>query len=278
MKLLSFEWQGRRTWGSFDGEKILDLGAALPAISSLRDLFEQDALGQVEIAARTAPERLLASVSLLPVIPDPRKIVCCGLNYDEHRVESHNPVLGHPTLFVRWPDTQVAHGADIAHPPETAMLDYEAELAVVIGRGGRHIAVADAMAHVAGFACYNDISARDWQKHSSQMTPGKNFPGTGPFGPWLVTPDEVGELAPLRIQGRLNGEIVQDAKLGDMIFDVPALIAYISTFTELSAGDVILTGTPGGVGFRRQPQLFLKAGDLVEVEIERVGLLTNRIV
>lgn len=278
MKLLSFEWQGRQSWGILEGELVLDVGAALPDIRSLRELFERDALNRAHRIAAAAPRRRLAAVQLLPVIPTPEKIICCGLNYHEHRVESRNPVLSHPTLFIRWPDTQVPHGADIHHPPETKMLDFEAEMAVVIGRAGRHICTGDALSHVAGFACYNDISARDWQKHTSQMTPGKNFPGTGPFGPWLVTPDEVGELAPLRIQGRLNGAIVQDARLGDMIFDVPTLIAYISTFTKLSAGDVILTGTPGGVGFRREPQVFLKPGDLFEVEIERVGLLSNRVV
>jgi 2-keto-4-pentenoate hydratase/2-oxohepta-3-ene-1,7-dioic acid hydratase in catechol pathway len=237
-----------------------------------------DALDAAREAAASAPLLAMDAVTLLPVIPDPSKIICCGLNYDEHRIESNNPERGYPTLFVRFADSQTAHGAPVEHPAETAKLDYEAELAVVIGRGGRRIARDAAWAHVAGYSCYNDVSVRDWQKHSLQMTPGKNFPTTGPFGPWLVTRDEIDDLDSLTIRSRLNGEVMQDAHLGDMIFGIPQLIEYISTFTPLSPGDVILTGTPGGVGLRRDPPVFMKPGDRIEVEIEKIGLLSNPIV
>ncbi len=278
MRLQSFEHGGRQGWGIVEREAVRDMTDALPGIGSIKALLERDALDAARAAATSAPLVEAAALRPLPVIPDPAKILCCGLNYHEHRIETHNPEVAHPTLFVRFADAQIGHGAAIERPPETRMLDYEAELAVVIGRAGRRIARAAAMEHVAGYACYNDVSVRDWQKHTTQMTPGKNFPTTGPFGPWLVTRDEIADLAPLRIQCRLNGRVMQDARLGDMIFDVPRLIEYISTFTPLSPGDVILTGTPGGVGIRRDPQIFLQPGDRVEVEIEAVGLLANPVV
>lgn len=278
MKLQSFERGGRPGWGIAADGGIRDMTDKLPGIGSLRELLRQGALEAARAAAPSAPLVDADAVRLLPVIPDPAKILCCGLNYHEHRIESHSPEVGHPTLFVRFADSQIGHGAAIEHPPETSKLDFEAELAVVIGTGGRRITRDAAMDHVAGYACYNDVSVRDWQKHTTQMTPGKNFPTTGPFGPWLVTRDEIPDLAPLRIRCRVNGTVMQDAHLGDMIFDVPRLIEYISTFTPLSPGDVILTGTPGGVGFRRDPQIFLQPGDRVEVEIEKVGLLANPVV
>ena len=275
MRLQSFEHQGRPGWGIVEAGGVRDMTAALPGIDSIKALLAADALDAARDAAASAPLLAGETVRPLPVIPVPGKILCCGLNYHEHRIESHNPTVGYPTLFVRFADTQIGHGAAIETPPETTKLDYEAELAVVIGKAGRRIPRAAAMEHVAGYACYNDVSVRDWQKHTTQMTPGKNFPTTGPFGPWLVTRDAIDSLAPLRIQCRLNGTVMQDAHLGDMIFDIPHLIAYISTFTPLTPGDVILTGTPGGVGLRRDPPVFLKPGDRVEVEIEEVGLLAN---
>lgn len=278
MRLQSFERGGRQGWGIVEKDAVRDMTDILPGIGSIKALLERDALDAAHAAAASAPLVEAALLRPLPVIPDPAKILCCGLNYHEHRIETHNPEVAHPTLFVRFADAQIGHKAAIERPPETRMLDYEAELAVVIGRPGRRIARDAALEHVAGYACYNDVSVRDWQKHTTQMTPGKNFPTTGPFGPWLVTRDEIADLAPLRIQCRLNGRVMQDARLGDMIFDVPRLIEYISTFTPLSPGDVILTGTPGGVGVRRDPQVFLQPGDEVEVEIEGVGLLANPVV
>lgn len=278
MRLLSFEKDGRESWGIAEEDGIRDMGAALPGIGSLRALLERDALEAARAAAPSAPLLEAGAVRMRPVIPDPSKILCCGLNYQEHRIETQNPERAYPTLFVRFADSQIGDGEPIRHPAETTMLDFEAELAVVIGRAGRHIPREAAWEHVAGFSCYNDVSVRDWQRHTTQMTPGKNFPTTGPFGPWLVTRDEIEDLAPLAIRCRLNGRVVQDAVLGDMIFDIPHLLEYISTFTPLSPGDVLLTGTPGGVGVRRDPPLFLKPGDRVEVEIERIGLLSNPVV
>jgi 2-keto-4-pentenoate hydratase/2-oxohepta-3-ene-1,7-dioic acid hydratase in catechol pathway len=162
-------------------------------------------------------------------------------------------------------------------PKVSTDFDYEGELAVIIGTSCRHVAPGDAFAQVAGYACYNDGSVRDWQRHTHQFTPGKNFMGTGPFGPWMVTPDEVGAIGPQRLQTRVNGQVVQDATLGEMLFDIPTQIAYCSTFTRLEPGDVIATGTPGGVGAKRTPPLWLKPGDVVEVEIDRVGLLRNTV-
>jgi 2-keto-4-pentenoate hydratase/2-oxohepta-3-ene-1,7-dioic acid hydratase in catechol pathway len=178
----------------------------------------------------------------------------------------------------RFANSQTGHLVGIARPKVSEMLDYEGELAIVIGRPGRYIAAKDAMAHIAGYACYNDVSVRDFQWHTHQFTPGKNFPGTGAFGPWMITPDEMGELGPQRLQTRLNGEVMQEAQLSQMIFDIPTQIEYCSSFTRLEPGDVIVTGTPGGVGAKRKPPVWLKPGDVVDVEIDRVGLLRNTIV
>ncbi|WP_417620707.1 fumarylacetoacetate hydrolase family protein [Parasphingorhabdus sp.] len=278
MKLASFELDGRQSWGIVDDAHIHDMGAAMPGIPSLKQALDEDRLKSASDARASAPIVQLDAITFLPVIPDPAKVICCGLNYHEHRIESDNPEIGYPTLFVRFGDSQTGHQCPIEYPQQTTKLDYEAELAVIIGRPARHVAREDAWDYVAGYSCYNDVSVRDWQKHTTQMTPGKNFPTTGPFGPWMVTPDEAGDLAGLSIESRLNGEVMQKAYLGDMIFDIPHLIEYISTFTMLSPGDVILTGTPGGVGLRRDPQIFMKPGDRVEVEIEKIGLLSNPII
>jgi 2-keto-4-pentenoate hydratase/2-oxohepta-3-ene-1,7-dioic acid hydratase in catechol pathway len=164
---------------------------------------------------------------------------------------------------------------NILLPRVSRNLDFEGELAIVVGKPGRYIERKDAFDHIAGFSCYNDGSIRDWQSHTHQFTPGKNFPQTGAFGPWMMTPDELGELGELRICTRLNGEVVQDAQLGQMIFDIPTILEYCSSFTRLESGDVIATGTPGGVGVKRTPPLWMKAGDTVEVEIQRLGVLLN---
>ncbi len=177
----------------------------------------------------------------------------------------------YPAIFIRFADTQIGHLETVIRPRESEQLDYEAELALIIGKGGRHIKASEAMAHVAGYSCYNDVSVRDYQRHASQWTPGKNFPRTGPFGPFLVTPDEVGDLQGKKIATRLNRDTVQSSTLDMMIFPPPKLIEYISSFTPLYPGDVIATGTPGGVGWVRKPPLWMKPGDTVEIEIEGVG-------
>ena len=220
----------------------------------------------------------LDEVELLPPIADPSKILCVGLNYHEHVQETGRTPAGYPTIFTRFADTQLGHGQAIVAPPESDKVDYEAELAVIIGKPGRRISESAAMDHVGGYACYNDVSIRDWQKHGAQWTPGKNFPATGPFGPWIITADELGDPTNLTIEARLNGQTVQKASTSQLIFSIAHLIAYISKFTPLNTGDVICTGTPGGVGFARNPPLFMKPGDVVEIEIERIGVLRNPVV
>ncbi len=278
MKFASFMHDSQMGWGVVEGDHLREMSAVFPGMPTIRAMLEQNGLSKVLDAIPTAPLLPMIAVKLLPVIPNPSKILCVGLNYLEHREETKNPEVGYPTLFVRFANALSGQGMPIEHPAETTKLDYEAELAVIIGRGGRGISKANAMKHVAGFACANDVSVRDWQRHTSQMTAGKNWPTTGPLGPWMVTRDEIENLAPLSIKCRLNGKTMQDAKLGDMIFDVPHLIEYISTFTELVPGDLIFTGTPGGVGSRREPPVYLKPGDRVEVEIEKIGVLANPVV
>jgi 2-keto-4-pentenoate hydratase/2-oxohepta-3-ene-1,7-dioic acid hydratase in catechol pathway len=181
-------------------------------------------------------------------------------------------------IFLRVPESQVGHGRPIVCPRESDQLDFEAELAVVIGKAGRRIAAADALSHVAGISCYNDGSVRDWQLATGQWSPGKNFPATGAFGPWMVTADELDPGTALRLRCRLNGEVMQDTTTDLMIFPIPTLIAFVSTWTTLEVGDVIVTGTPGGVGLRRDPPVWMKHGDVVEIELDGVGVLRNPVV
>ena len=276
MKLATFKREGRTSWGVVVTDGIADMGAALAGrYAGIKAVIAADALHEVAAAVDAAPRIDASEVEWLPVLPDPGKILCIGLNYETHRQETGREATGHPAVFTRFADTQIGHDAPILRPHVSTALDYEGELAIVIGRGGRYIGRDDAMAHVAGYACYNDATIRDWQRHTIQFTPGKNFPGTGGFGPALVTADEIADYRSLRLETRVNGETVQSAGLYQLIFDIPTLIEYCSGFTPLSPGDVIATGTPGGVGFKREPQLFLKPGDTVEVEISGVGLLSN---
>jgi 2-keto-4-pentenoate hydratase/2-oxohepta-3-ene-1,7-dioic acid hydratase in catechol pathway len=274
VKLASFEISGRPSWGLIEDNHAIEMGGIFP---DLRAFIATGQPSDIEAAKATAPRHDLTAIRWLPVIPNPDKIICVGVNYESHRRETGRSEVDNPTIFVRFFNTQIGHLENIVRPHVSTQLDYEGELAVVIGRGGRYISREDALDHVAGYACYNDATLRDWQRHTHQFTPGKNFPATGGFGPWLVTPDEVASLDAQKITTRLNGQIVQEAGLDQMIFDVPRIIEYCSAFTHLEPGDVIATGTPGGVGFKREPQLFMKPGDTVEVAITSVGVLTNRI-
>lgn len=279
MRFATFRLNGAPTWGLIDGEQAVDLGAVLSGrYPDLKSVIAASALAEVAAAAAGAPRHPLSAVTWLPVVPNPDKILCVGLNYEMHRKETGRAEVENPTIFARFANSQTGHGADIVRPRVSHELDFEGELAIVIGKPGRYIAREDAFAHVAGYACYNDGSVRDFQRHTHQFTPGKNFPDTGAFGPWLMTPDELGPLPDLRLQTRVNGQVVQDATFDQMIFDIPKIIAYCSSFTRLEPGDVIATGTPGGVGAKRNPPLWLKPGDLVEVEIDRLGILRNGIV
>lgn len=278
MRFLSFRASGRARYGLVVGNGIVDLTTR----RNEPDLKSLIAAGGLADAARAyagnKPDFALDAIEFDPLIPNPSKIICIGLNYHEHRNETKMTGDAYPAIFLRFADTQLGHLQKVIRPKSSEQLDYEAELALIIGKGGRHIKERDAMAHVAGFSCYNDVSVRDYQRHASQWTPGKNFPATGPFGPWLVTPDEVGELAGKTIQTRLNRDTVQSSTLDLMIFPPARLIEYISSFTPLYPGDVIATGTPGGVGWVRKPPLWMKPGDAVEIDIEGVGILRNTIV
>jgi 2-keto-4-pentenoate hydratase/2-oxohepta-3-ene-1,7-dioic acid hydratase in catechol pathway len=211
------------------------------------------------------------------VIPNPGKIVCVGLNYEEHRMETGRDKTENPALFIRVAESQVGHRQSILMPAESTHLDYEGEIAVVIGKSGRRIPQEKSWQHIAGYACYNDGSVRDWQRHTLQWTAGKNFSRTGGFGPWMVTRSEIADGEELTLETRLNGQVMQHATTEQMIHRIPRLINYISTFTTLEAGDVIVTGTPGGVGARRNPPVWMKPGDTVEVEVSKVGVLVNTI-
>ncbi len=278
MKFASFRINGATSWGLIDGAEAVDLGAlARDRFPDLKSVIAAGALAEVAALAANAPRHALADITWLPVIPNPDKILCIGLNYETHRKETGRSEVENPTVFGRFANSQTGHLANIIRPRVSKDLDFEGELAVIIGKPGRYISRKDAWGHIAGYACYNEGSVRDYQRHTHQFTPGKNFPETGGFGPWMVTPDEAGDLAPLRLQTRLNGQVVQEATISQMIFDIPHQIEYCSSFTRLEPGDVIVTGTPGGVGARRTPPLWMKPGDVVEVEIDRVGLLRNGI-
>jgi 2-keto-4-pentenoate hydratase/2-oxohepta-3-ene-1,7-dioic acid hydratase in catechol pathway len=278
MRFASFEIDNTTSWGLVEDDAIADFGALLRArFPDLKSAIAACALSDAAASAAKAKRHALSDITWLPVIPNPDKILCIGLNYEMHRQETGRAEVENPTVFGRFANSQTGHLSDIIRPRVSTALDFEGELALVIGKAGRYIRRQDAWQHVAGYACYNEGSVRDFQRHTHQYTPGKNFPSTGAFGPWLVTSDEIDDLGPLRLQTRLNGEVVQDATIGEMIFDIPRQIEYCSTFTRLEPGDVIATGTPGGVGSRRIPPLWMKPSDIVEVEIDRIGLLRNRV-
>lgn len=284
MKLLSFIHQGRETWGAMVGaDAIVDLGKALPQYATLTDYIASGAYlnAQQDVAGKNADVKL-ADITFLPVIPKPEKIVCAVRNYMDHHQEvlaagMHRELSEEPPIFLRVWRSQVAHGQPIICPKVSGSLDWEGELAVIIGKEGRNIAEADAFEHVAGYSCYNDGSIREWQFHAKQIASGKNFESTGGFGPWMVTADEIAPNQELKLITRLNGEVVQSSHTGHMIFSIAKLISYASTIFTLVPGDVIATGTPAGVGWSRKPAWFMKPGDVCEVEIEGIGTLVNPI-
>lgn len=277
MKVVSFVRNGKSSYGVVVKDGIVDVGARLGSkYADLVAVLKAGALAEVEAAAKAATADLpYDGTTLLPVIPNPGKIVCVGVNYDEHRREMGREPPGHPTIFVRFPESQVAHNQPLLKPAESDKLDYEAELAVIIGKRGYKVSEDKAFDIVAGYSCYNDGSVRDWQTHTGQFTPGKNFNATGGFGPWMVTADEIPDAQKLAIQSRLNGQVMQSSNTELMTFNIRKIIKYVTTFTPLEPGDVIATGTPGGVGTKRNPPVYMKDGDIIEIEIEKVGLLRN---
>jgi 2-keto-4-pentenoate hydratase/2-oxohepta-3-ene-1,7-dioic acid hydratase in catechol pathway len=273
-----------------DGEPRAAVLAAAQVPADMTELLRggPDALAAVrkgaEYAASADPDpdelviRPASAVRLLCPIPRPPKIVCVARNYAEHAREAGRELPEIPILFARFPATLVAPGSPVVRPTVSHQLDWEGELAVVIGRGGRHITRAAAMDHVAGYTIFNDVTVRDYQFRVTQYTAGKNFSASGPLGPWLVLADEIADPHDLRITTTVSGEVMQDGSTRDMIFDVPTIIEHISEFVELEPGDVIPTGTPSGVGFTREPPRFLVPGDTVTVEISSLGALENPVV
>ncbi len=281
MKWMSFVTPTRSSFGVVDGDWVFDMGVRWGA--SCADLRSAVQMGLLEKAAESlggaTADYHLDEITFLPVIPNPGKILCAGLNYVAHRVEgNHKPEAAAPTFFLRTAQSQVGHGGPMVCPRESDQFDYEAELAVVIGRTARRVGPETALDHVAGISCYNDGSVRDWQLATSQWIPGKNFPATGAFGPWMVTSAELPPDAVLSLVCRLNGQEMQRTTTDLMMFPIAELISYCSVFTTLEPGDVIVTGTPGGVGLRRDPPVWMKHGDVVEIELEGVGVLRNPIV
>ena len=277
MKLCSFTQGARSGYGIVTAAGIVDLSARM-AEPTLRDFLGAGGLAQAAGFSTEPADFALDAVALAPVIPNPDKILCVGLNFRTHVAETGRTETENPVLFARFAGSQVGHGAALIKPLESDEFDYEGEVAVVIGKGGRRIPEARALEHVAGYAPYNDASVRDWQRHTHQFLPGKTFAGTGAFGPWMVTADEIPDPSALHLTCRLNGEVVQDSGLDRLLTSIPRLIAYCSTILPLLPGDVIVTGTPGGVGARRNPPLWMVDGDVCEVEVSGIGTLRNRVV
>jgi 2-keto-4-pentenoate hydratase/2-oxohepta-3-ene-1,7-dioic acid hydratase in catechol pathway len=276
MKLLSFAADGKNWFGALRDDGVVTLNDKV-AQPNLRAALAAGAIDKMrDIARRAAPDRKLSAIKFLPVIPRPGKILCAGINYRSHAAEMARELPKQPSMFIRFADTLVGHIGELIRPRVSDHFDFEGELALVIGKGGRHIAAERALEHVAGYTCFVDGSVRDYQKFS--VTSGKNFPGTGPLGPWLVTRDEIPDTGRLTLTTRLNGKEVQHATTDLLIYSIPQIIAFCSDFTVLAPGDVISTGTPEGVGHGRKPPLWMKAGDTLEVEISGIGVLRVQVV
>ena len=276
MKLVSFNVDGQKSFGLVKDQSVIDLKKQLSGkYEDLKSLIAEDGfLSIVEEKANAVADYKLSEIEFEPVIPNPGQIFCIGLNYADHVQETQKQITEKP-IFFRLSPSQVGHNKPLLKPVETEKFDYEGEIAVVIGKGGRRIAKEDAWDHIAGYSCYNDGSVRDWQLHTAQWGPGKNFFETGGFGPWLVTTDEITANETMTLVTRVNGQELQRAQTTQLIHDIPSLINYISTFTPLNAGDVIVSGTPGGIGLKRTPPVLLKEGDVVEIEVDKIGILSN---
>ena len=277
MKLISYRDSKGESYGVATNGGVVNVGRTLN-YPDLRALLDAEALQEVrDYVDGRATECVLDDITLLPPVQNPEKIIMVGLNYATHVAEGGRDTPQYPMLFPRYANTQVGHGQAMIRPKASEKLDFEGELAFVVGKAGRHVAKENAYDYVAGYACYNDGSIRAWQRHTGQFMPGKNFIGTGAFGPWLVTTDEIPDPEVMSLVTRLNGEEMQRATIDALIFGVPDLMEYITTFTELVPGDVVVTGTTGGVGAYRTPPVWMKEGDTVEVVISGIGILRNPI-
>ena len=279
MRLTSFAANGTQSYGVVTDDGIIDAGSMVENAPTLRAAIAAGALDRIAEAANgRSPDHSLDEIEFLPVIPDPDKIICIGLNYRTHVLEGGRDIPKFPMIFTRYPNSQVGHRQPMVKPRVSDKFDYEGELAVIIGRTCRHVAEKDALSVIAGYSCYNDGSVRDYQRHTSQFYPGKNFYHSGAFGPWMVTADEIPDPTRMTLLTRLNGEEMQRATTDDLLFNINQLIAYLTTVTELYPGDVISTGTTGGVGIYREPPALMKEGDTIEVELDGIGILSNPIV
>jgi 2-keto-4-pentenoate hydratase/2-oxohepta-3-ene-1,7-dioic acid hydratase in catechol pathway len=277
MKLASYLWNGEPSYGIVGTAGVADLGGTyrhrFPTLKHLLAAQPDWSLIRDQAESSQVP---LAKVRFQPVIPNSDAIFCVGLNYADHARETDRPLPKQPSTFLKLNRSLVGHESQLKRPKLSEMFDWEAELAIVIGRRGRHIRPEDALGHVAGYTCFNDGSIRDWQLERD-LTQGKNFLSSGACGPWMVTTDELPRPDDLTVMSRLNGSLMQNAHTGNLIFPVPQLVAYLSSLTELRPGDMIATGTPGGVGHRRNPKIFMRAGDVIEVEITGIGVLRNTV-
>lgn len=277
MRLLSFSAGPIASFGLLVDREVVDLADG--EVRTLRAALATWGIQGLRDRAAGGSRRIpVSDIRYLPPITDPEKILVVGLNYHLHAQEAGLAIPKYPSVFARFPGSQVGHDEPVWRPRLSGQFDYEAELAVVIGKRCRGVAVGDAMDVVVGYSCFAENSVRDYQRHTNQATPGKNFQRSGAFGPWIVTPDEAGDPSAMTVTGRLNGKEMQRDSVANMIFSIPEIIAYVSSFTELVPGDVIVTGTPAGVGFTRKPPLYLKPGDSFEVEVAGVGVLRNSVI
>lgn len=279
MRVLSFERNGQPSFGVLNDNGVVDAGARLTGeFADLRAVLQAGALDRLREFETTEPDCAAEEIDYLPVIPNANKILCVGVNYMAHIKETGREPPTQPVLFTRFADSFVGHDQPLVRPSVSKDFDYEGELAVVIGKTARHVSREDAMDYVAGYTCCNEGSVRDYQFHSIQFTAGKNFYRSGSIGPWMVTSDGQNDPTEFHLQTRLNGDVLQDAPVSDLCFDIPRLIEYCSIWTPLEPGDVLVTGTPGGVGRVRKPPIWMKPGDLVEIAVSGVGVLRNTIV
>jgi 2-keto-4-pentenoate hydratase/2-oxohepta-3-ene-1,7-dioic acid hydratase in catechol pathway len=277
MKLASYIADGKECYGVVTGDGVITMNERFGGhAASLREALAGGLLPQIKEAASNAQaDRKLSDIKFLPVIPNPEKILCVGINYKSHAAEHGTEAPKLPNIFTKFINTLEAHEGELLRPKVSTSFDFEGELALVIGKGGRHIKAADALKHVAGYTCFCDASVRDFTKYS--LVASKNFLGTGPLGPWIVTADEIPDPTRLTLVTRLNGKEMQRSGTDMLIHDIPAIIAFCSMFTPLSPGDIIATGTPDGIGAKQNPPVWMKAGDTLEVEISGIGTLRNRI-
>lgn len=279
MKLLSYSFDGDSGVGLARDDGLLRPDARTrERFPDLKSVLDADAVGEFAAACEGQEPVSMADIEFDPLIPNPGRIICVGINYLAHIKEMGREPPDYPWLFVRFADSQVGHLQPLVRPRASHKYDFEGELAVIIGKRARHVSRDDALDCVAGYSCFNDGSLRDFQNHGTQFTPGKNFHHSGSFGPWLVTADEIPDPSLLKLETRLNGELMQSAPVSDLRFSVADLIEYCSTFCELQPGDVISTGTPGGVGFARTPPVWLQPGDVFEVDIDGIGVLRNGVI